>query len=868
MRRTQRNNNYGVQESRLYYVQPALRAKADSDHNMVIATVDLRGRTVHNRAVRAKPKQRQFSLQELQVEMSRWHVVQRFLHNLGEQTGQPNTTAPEATREFTEAILEAAQTVLPTERRIPRMSEWCESPERRAAVKEALVKRREVRRLMKSNSTPATWKSLRAACKGVRTAVDEGIHTHLERYVTRLEAMYEERDMRGLYKHLKKSVGPGGRQSGGQQYVKDENGVLLEDKGEILQRWAIFFSTLLNTKSPKLNPAIIEEVQQRSAAPTTGDSVPLGSAPTVEETRRAVGGMHSWKAPGPDSLLVELLKIDEPAEPIVLERFRAILVEVWNGGKIPQQWKDATIKVLSKNSDRSNCNNYRGISLLSHAGKVLQKIVANRLSDYCKAHGILPDDQCGFRPERSTVDVLFVVRRLQELARRRRIPLYMSFVDLQKAYDSADRELLRKVMARAGVLEEMIAVIRQFHDGMQARVGMDDGEFSDWFEVTQGLRQGCMLSPLLFNIFFAEAIEVVLVRFGGDDTILKEMVYLEEEAGVGAGTPLERARRAVWGMLYADDAGVISRSQERLTGMMTIIVEVFGAFGLTVSEKKTETLSMRAPEKQSKKEGSPPPPLIIEAAGQKYAQTAQFRYLGGLVNEDGELTQEINHRSRAAWACIRRFSQELFDRPRAPWRLKVRLLRAEAMEALLYGFMTWAPRRDHYRLLRRTHHRLPLRVIGYRHERSTYRQLSYAQALKKTGCQSVEATIREERLLFAGAMARQPAERLPKRLLDGKLVGGEDPGKGRPEKNWLDCLKDDFQAFGATGGSTVDSRLTFGVDRAVRTLAAKMGDGAPWHKGVLQGVEKFTSSWHKEEEDSRQRATKRDFRDLKPPTHL
>ena len=53
---------------------------------------------------------------------------------------------------------------------------------------------------------------------------------------------------------------------------------------------------------------------------------------------------------------------------------------------------------------------------------------------------------------------------------------------------------------------------------------------------------------------------------------------------------------------------------------------------------------MRAPEKQPKKGGSPPPPLVIEAAGQKYAQTAQFRYLGGLVNEDGELAQEINHR--------------------------------------------------------------------------------------------------------------------------------------------------------------------------------------------------------------------------------
>ena len=169
--------------------QPALPAKADSDHNMVIATVDLDGRNAHNCAVRAKLERRQFNRQELQVENSLWQVIERFLHNLGERTGQPNTTAPEAAREFTETILKAAQTVLPTERRIPRMPEWCESLDTRAAAEEALVKRREARRLMKSNRTPAAWKTLRAACKGLRTAVDEDIHAHLERYVTRLEVL-------------------------------------------------------------------------------------------------------------------------------------------------------------------------------------------------------------------------------------------------------------------------------------------------------------------------------------------------------------------------------------------------------------------------------------------------------------------------------------------------------------------------------------------------------------------------------------------------------------------------------------------------------------------------------------------------------
>ena len=98
--------------------------------------------------------------------------------------------------------------------------------------------------------------------------------------------------------------------------------------------------------------------------------------------------------------------------------------------------------------------------------------------------------------------MLFVVRRLQQLGRARKVPLYMCFIDLQKAYDSVYRKLLWVVLARFGVPEKMLTVIRQFREGMRARVRTDD-EHSEWFDVTQGLRQGCVLSPLLFKMSFA-----------------------------------------------------------------------------------------------------------------------------------------------------------------------------------------------------------------------------------------------------------------------------------------------------------------------------------------------------------------------------
>ena len=299
-------------------------------------------------------------------------------------------------------------------------------------------------------------------------------------------------------------------------------------------------------------------------------------------------------------------------------------------------------------------------------------------------------------------------------------------------------------------------------------------------------------------------------------------------------------------MLYADDAGIVSRSPEGLARMVAVIVEVFGAFGLTVSEKKTETLLMRALEKAQQPGETPTPPLPaleIAAAGQKYHQVHQFVYLGALITEDTDITRDINRRTKIAWGCFRKFSTELFDRPSAPLRLKARLLKAEAMEALLYGCMTWAPRNAHYRQLRTTHHKLLLRVIGYHRVHGTYRKMSYAKALKKTGSQSVEATICQRRLLFAGALARQGDKRLPKRLLFAeRLEGGEDPGPGQPAQHWQKSLRNDFKAFGALHGSTPTDRRTFGVDRLVWTKAARKGEGVPWYTGVLLGAEGFMAS--------------------------
>ena len=115
---------------------------------------------------------------------------------------------------------------------------------------------------------------------------------------------------------------------------------------------------------------------------------------------------------------------------------------MWPQREVPQRWPDAVVKVLHKKKDRTECSDYRGISLVAHVSMILLKIVATRLSAYCEARNLLPEEQCGFRPHRSTTGMMFTVRMLQDLGRKARVSLFLYFVDLQKAYGSVDRTLL------------------------------------------------------------------------------------------------------------------------------------------------------------------------------------------------------------------------------------------------------------------------------------------------------------------------------------------------------------------------------------------------------------------------------------------
>ena len=126
----------------------------------------------------------------------------------------------------------------------------------------------------------------------------------------------------------------------------------------------------------------------------------------------------------------------------------------------------------------------------------------------------------------------------------------------------------------------------------------------------------------------------------------------------------------------------------------------------------------------------------------------------GNVNQNADLSIEVDWRKHNAWRSFWKYTLELYDRPSALLELKIRMLRAEVLETMLYGCVMWSPRACHYDTLRRAHHRFLTRYIGWRKHNRADHSISHLDTLLKTGSESIETTLCRRRILFAGFVVR------------------------------------------------------------------------------------------------------------------
>ena len=356
---------------------------------------------------------------------------------------------------------------------------------------------------------------------------------------------------------------------------------------------------------------------------------------------------------------------------------------MWRKGAIPQEFKDATIIHLFKRKGNAQvCDNHRGIPLLSIAGKILARVLLNRLNEYLERSGLLLESQCGFRKNRGTIDMIITARQLQEKCQEQNVDLYMTFVNLTKAFDTVSREGLWKIMAKFGCPAKFIAMMRQFHDGMLAR-DQNDGEFTDPFPVTNGVNQGCVLASTLLSMMFSAMLTNAFQD--GDNGIPIRYRFDGKLFNLGRLQAKSKVQTEVLDeFFFADDMAKGAPTEEKMQKGVDQVSDSCDSYDLTISIKQTEV----AP-------GKPYKEPTITVKGQRLQVVDTFTYLGSTLSRVVHIDDEVNARIAKATAAFGRLRGSIWDRSGIRLDIKLKEYRSVVLPTLLYACETWTVYQRH-----------------------------------------------------------------------------------------------------------------------------------------------------------------------------
>ena len=399
------------------------------------------------------------------------------------------------------------------------------------------------------------------------------------------------------------------------------------------------------------------------------------------------------------------------------------------------------------------CDNHRGISLLCIAGKILARILLNRLIDHLE-QGLLPESQCGFRKERVTTDMIFAARQLQEKCQEQNVDLYTTFVDLTKAFDTVSRDGLWKIMSKFGCPDKFIQVARQLHDGMQAQV-LDDRESSTPFPVTNEVKQGCVLAPTLFSMMFSDMLTDAFreakpgmdIRYRTDGRLFN-LRRLQAKTKIH----VDKLRD----FLFADDCALNAGSAEDMQHSMDLFSNACSNFGLTISTKKTEVMYQPAPK-------NPYQEPTVTVDGQTLATVDKSVYLGSTLSRSVHIDDETYARIAKACSAFGRLRSSVWERKGVSLSTKLSVYKAIVLTTLLYASETWTVYQRHAKKLNRFHLNCLRKLLRVKWQD----KVPDTEILEQTGMSSIFTMLRKTQLRWAGYVVRMLDERLPKRILYG-----------------------------------------------------------------------------------------------------
>ncbi len=562
---------------------------------------------------------------------------------------------------------------------------------------------------------------------------------------------------------------------------------------QVLERWREHTENVLNVPS-KSKEGIADNLPEVQPDPDLG----LDQPPTTEEVRHVLGELRCGTASGDDGISPEAYKaLDE----LGVEWLHGVFLRVWEEGRVPTQWRDAEMIPLPKKGDLTSCDNWRGISLLAVAGKAFARLLNHRLRHL--AERVLPESQCGFRRGRSCSDMVFTTAQLAERAKEYSIPIHIVFIDLRKAYDSVPRKRMWEVLHQLGVPDRLIDLIKSLHEGMQVRVRVGNKRTSP-VDVNNGLRQGCVLAPLLF-ILYANAVVVDWKQRcregrGGDPG-----VALWSKPGgrlpFGAHRRQEEAMAflvRVSECMFADDLAIIATSRREAIRLTQLYADTAADWGLTVSWTKTEVLGVGGERAQ---------PLVMRCGSVVKAVTS-FKYLGVVLHEDGKWRHAIHGRIQRAGRLFNSLRVPVFQNRSVTLKTKKLVFEAAVLGCLYYGAECWAPTVEDNRALDVFFMSCIRLMLGTSRFQQREERASNVVLLRRMSSGSTHRPrlpreiLPAHRLRLLGHIARMDPWRPPQQILFSWFPGTRKKGVAL---RWMDVVGRDINALSLPGVDKCDA---------------------------------------------------------------
>lgn len=704
-----------------------------SDHHLVVATVKLRI------TAKTKPKRNKARMKYNIPLLKNREVADKYRTEL--DNNLKNTkTAKEITPNWkilTECIHKASAETLSAEKEVRK--NWITDPTWKLINDRKDCKAKINAAVVQSEKQRLTEEYTRIN-RNVKRAARNDKRQWAEQLAKEAQTAADRNDMKTIYRITKQLANKNYVNS---KPLKDEHGKLITGQREQLQRWEEFF---------KQKPEQIEQPVQLEGRQEMELDINT-EPPTKEEIRAVIQSLKNGKTAGPDNISNEMLKAHDET---ISEELHLILSEIWQSEQVPKEWKEGTIVKLPKKGDLSICSNWRGITLLNTYTKILSTILANRITKEIETR--MRQEQVGFRTQRSCTEHINTVRIIVEQSVEWRSPLYLVFIDFKRAFDTINYYALWQILKMKGVPRKIINIIQQMYEGSSSKI-VHEGEMSRSIEVSQGVKQGCPLSPILFNL----ALDWVMQQAIGEQ---EGMVWNTE--------------KKLNDLDYADDICLIAQKYTEMQKKLQNTSDMGKKIGLVINTVKTKAMRLQTNNTRS-----------FQINGEAIKDVTHFTYLGSIISTDGGSERDIKARIGKAAGSFGTLKQ-IWNSAQITQNLKLRIFNTNVKAVLLYGSETWALTRGNINKVQVFINKCLRKIIKVKW--SDF--ISNEELWQRTRQEEIGIQIKRRKWRWIGHILRREDGNIAKTALVWNPQGSRR--RGKPNTTWRRTIMKEVEEMGKT----------------------------------------------------------------------